>query len=155
MRTGNSVSSICQRVAVTIRPNENLTAAAQLMRDKHIGCLVVTDFDSGHQKERPVGVITDRDIVVTVVARDADPKSLRVEDVMTRQPTLVPEGASIATALQQMRRIGVRRLPVVDYRGHLVGILSLDDVIGALAGELQDVAASIETERRIEGALRP
>lgn len=125
------------------------------MREKHVGFLVVTEFDVASQQERPLGVITDRDIVVAVVARETDPRSLRVEDVMTRQPVVVPEGSSIASALQQMRRIGVRRLPVVDYRGHLVGVLSLDDVIGALAGELQDVAGSIQNEQRIEGALRP
>ncbi len=155
MRSGNSVSSVCQRNVVTVRPHDDLTAAARTMREKHVGCLVVTEFDVGSQKERPVGVLTDRDIVVAVVAGEAEPKALRVEDVMTRQPVTIPEGASIASAVHQMRRIGVRRLPVVDYRGNLVGVLSLDDVIGVLAVELQDVAGSIEREQRIEGALRP
>ncbi len=155
MRTGNSVSSICQRNAVTIRPHDDLTNAATLMREKHVGCLIVTEFDVAYRKERPIGVLTDRDIVVAVVAREADPKSLRVEDVMTRQPVTIPEGASIGSALQEMRRIGVRRVPVVDYRGHLVGVLSLDDVIGALASELRDVAGSIQNEQRTEGAARP
>jgi CBS domain-containing protein len=80
---------------------------------------------------------------------------LRVEDVMTRQPVVANESDPVATALEAMRRIGVRRLPVVGNRGELVGILSLDDIIDTLAGDLQHVAASIRNEQRIETALRP
>jgi len=102
-----------------------------------------------------VGVLTDRDIVVTVVARETDPRSLRVGDVMTRQPVVAAEDDSITTALQEMRRIGVRRLPVVGRRGQLVGVLSLDDVLDGLAAELQNVAGSIRREQQVESALRP
>jgi CBS domain-containing protein len=100
-------------------------------------------------------VLTDRDIVVAVVAREIDPRTLRVGDVMTREPVVAREEDSSATALQEMRRIGVRRLPVVGEHGRLVGVLSLDDVIDELAAELQNVAGSIRNEQRIEGALRP
>jgi len=155
MSVGSKVGTICRRSVITVRPYEELTAAAHLMRDKHVGYLIVIEPDLPEQKVKPVGVLTDRDIVVTVVARDTDPRSLKVEDVMTRQPVVIAEGDSIGSALTEMRRIGVRRLPVVDFRGHLAGVLSLDDVLDALAAELQDVAGSIRNEQRIEGALRP
>jgi CBS domain-containing protein len=100
-------------------------------------------------------VLTDRDIVTTVVAREADPRSLRVEDVMTQQPVTASIADSIEKVLHDMRGIGVRRLPVVGQRGELVGVLSLDDVLDWLSGQLQNVAGSIRNEQVIEGTLRP
>jgi CBS domain-containing protein len=138
-----------------IRPFDELATAARLMREKHIGYLVVVEPEAGETFFKPVGVLTDRDIVVTVVARETDPRTLTVGDVMTRQPVVAREEDSSATALQEMRRIGVRRLPVVGPRGQLVGILSLDDVLDGLAAELQNVAGSIRNEQRIESAVRP
>lgn len=150
-----NVGKTCRQTVVTVRPFEELTAAARLMRENHIGYLVVVEPDLGDTAVKPVGVLTDRDIVVAVVARETDPRSLRVGDVMTRQPVVAAEGDSIATALQEMRRIGVRRLPVVGQRGQLVGVLSLDDVLDGLAADLQSVAGSIRREQQIESALRP
>jgi CBS domain-containing protein len=150
-----NVGSICRRNVVTIRPFDELTSAARLMRENHIGYLIVVEPAVGEAFFRPVGVLTDRDIVVAVVARETDPRTLTVGDVMTRQPVVVKEEDSSATALKEMRRIGVRRLPVVGERGRLVGVLSLDDVIDELAAELQHVAGSIRNEQRIESALRP
>jgi CBS domain-containing protein len=150
-----NVGKTCRQTVVTVRPFDELTAAARLMRENHIGYLVVVEPDPGGTTVKPVGVLTDRDIVVAVVARETDPRSLRVGDVMTRQPVVAAEGDSIATALQEMRRIGVRRLPVVGRRGQLVGVLSLDDVLDGLAADLQSVAGSIRREQQIESALRP
>lgn len=151
-----NVAKLCGRNVITIREFEELTAAARLMREKHIGYLVVVEPDlSGGGTLKPVGVLTDRDIVVTVVAREVDPRSLRVGDVMTRKPVVASESDSIEQALQHMRAIGVRRLPVVGSRGDLVGVLSLDDIIESLADVLQNVEGSIRSERRIEAALRP
>lgn len=149
------VSDICKRNAVTVREFDELTAAAQLMREKHIGYLVVVVPNVGDRAVSPVGVITDRDIVVEVMAQGADPRALTVGDVMTREPVVAEEDSTVSTALQRMREIGVRRVPVVDRAGQLVGVLSLDDVLDALAEELMDVASSIRHELRVEGALRP
>ena len=150
-----NIGTICQRNVVTVRPFDDLTAAAQLMREKHIGYIVVAQPDLSTNDLRPVGVLTDRDIVIAVVAGQTDPRTLRVEDVMTRDPVTVPLSASLPAALQEMRRIGVRRMPVLGPRSELVGVLSLDDILDTLAGQLQDVAGSIRNERRIETALRP
>ena len=148
-----NIGTLCRRTPFTVRPMDELTAAARLMREKHIGYLVVVEpHMSGF---RPVGVITDRDIVVAVVAREVDPRSLTVGDVMTRDPVTVPQDAAIDTALREMRRLGVRRLPVLGSIGDLVGVVSLDDLVEVVAGEIGDIAGSIRTEQRIEGALRP
>jgi len=74
---------------------------------------------------------------------------------MTQQPVTVGSAEPVERALREMRRIGVRRLPVVGQRGELIGVLSLDDVLEVLAGELQNIAGSIRNERAIEGSLRP
>ncbi|MBW4051792.1 MAG: CBS domain-containing protein [Proteobacteria bacterium] len=148
------IGKICNRNVITVREADELTLAARLMREKHIGYLIVVK-PSLNGTASPVGVITDRDIVVAVVAKEADPRSLKVGDVMTRQPAVVEEGTSVGTALQLMRRIGVRRMPVIGGAGMLVGVLSIDDVLDTLAGELMDIAGSIRQEIKMEDALRP
>jgi CBS domain-containing protein len=150
-----NVGEICVRNVITVLEVDELTKAAEVMREKHIGYLVVVGPKVGESGFAPIGVLTDRDIVVGVVAKDTDPKTLRVGDLMTRQPVVVDEDASLTQALSEMRRIGVRRIPVVGHNGLLTGVLSLDDILGALSEELSDVAGSIRKEVRMEEALRP
>lgn len=149
------IMKLCRRSVVTIRPFEELPEAARLMRRSHVGYLVVTEPMLGDGGERPVGVLTDRDIVVRVLAQGTDPRTLRVGEVMTHDPLMVRGIDSLNEALRSMRRIGVRRIPVVGHRGQLIGVLSFDEVIDELAGKLSDVAGSIATEQRAEAALRP
>jgi len=150
-----NVGNICQRKTITIDQRAELIAAARLMRDRHVGFLVVVGHDPGTDLSRPVGVLTDRDLVVTVLAKETDPKTLRAGDVMTLNPVTVGESDSVERALQEMRHSGVRRVPVTGSRGELVGVLSLDDLLQFLAGQIQNVAGAVRNERRIEGALRP
>lgn len=150
-----NVAKICTRKVVTVQELDELTAAAELMRENHIGYLVVVEPGPTSTSVKPIGVLTDRDIVVSVVSQRADPGSLRVGDVMTRHPIVAPDDLSVDSALVQMRKNGVRRLPVVASDGRLVGVVSLDDVLEALAGELQNVVASIRNERLVEGVSRP
>ncbi len=149
------VGDICGRNVVTVREFDELTAAAQLMREKHIGYLVVVEPNVADGTLVPAGVLTDRDIVVGIVAKGTDPRTLRVGEVMTREPLLAQEDSSVSSAVRRMREIGVRRMPVVGHAGQLVGVLSLDDVLDAFAEELMDVARSIRHELKMEGALRP
>ena len=107
------VSGFCQRNPITVRPDDELLSAAKVMRDQHVGYLVVVEPAVRDGAFRPVGVLTDRDIVVSLLARDADPRALRVNDVMTREPVVCEEELSLGQALKSMRRIGVRRLPVI------------------------------------------
>jgi CBS domain-containing protein len=148
------IAKLCRRNLITVHENDELIKAAQIMRTRHVGYLVVVRAGIADVAPEPAGVLTDRDIVIKVVSAQADPRALTVGDVMTREPVVVAEGESINKALGEMRRIGVRRLPVVGHRGQLVGVLSLDDVVDALADELGAIAGSIRNEQRIEAALR-
>ena len=109
-----NVGDLCQRNPVTVRPSNDLTVAARLMREQHVGFLIVTEPAVCEGASRVAGVLTDRDIVITVVAREADACSLRAEDVMTRELVVATEAESLGSALQKMRKVGVRRLPVLD-----------------------------------------
>jgi CBS domain-containing protein len=103
----------------------------------------------------PAGVITDRDLVTAVLARDVDVHALRVEDVMSTAPIVVQEQASLFDALATMRSKGVRRLVVVDTQGLLQGVLALDDVIEVVAEQMQAVARALASGRPREQRGRP
>lgn len=148
-----NIGSICQREVITVGPELDLWEAAELMREHHVGFLVVVPTQARHSRT-PIAVVTDRDIVVSVVARRADPATLRVADVMSTKPVVIGEGDAVDVALKAMRRAGVRRLPVVDGRGELVGVLSLDDLLDLIAEEIESLAGAVRNERQIEGALR-
>ncbi|HEU4624124.1 MAG TPA: CBS domain-containing protein [Steroidobacteraceae bacterium] len=150
-----NVGQICQRRVVMVRRTDDLATAARLMREHHIGYLVVVEPSLEEAGFKPIGVLTDRDIVVSVVAREADPRMLRVEDVMTQNPVTIMTEDSVTDALEQMRRIGVRRLPVVGYCGLLEGIVSLDDILAHMARDFGNAADAITRERAVETAVRP
>ena len=150
-----NVAQLCSRNVISVRKIDDVIAAARLMREHHVGYIVVSEPDFAGSTERPIGVLTDRDIVVGIVAKERDPRSLTVGDVMTENPVTLDQFDSIAAAVQEMRRIGVRRMPVVGSLGELIGVLSFDDVLDALAGELQNLAGAVHNEQRIETELRP
>jgi CBS domain-containing protein len=150
-----NVGNLCQRQPVTVRPFDDLTTVSRVMRERHVGCVVVVAPDVRDNAFKPVGVLTDRDIVVAVVAREADPKVLVAGDVMTREPVVAFEEESLGAALKKMRKVGVRRLPVLGKQEELIGVISIDDIIDALVAELEDVAGSIRSEQLIEHSLRP
>lgn len=148
-------ASIRCRKCVTVGPSAGLAVAARLMRDEHIGYLVVVEPErSTGPGGAPIGVITDRDIVVAVVAREADPCALRVGDVMARDPVVARNDASLESVSRLMRDHGIRRLPVVDAYGRACGVVSMDDILEVLAQELSDVATLIRNEQRIEQVTR-
>jgi CBS domain-containing protein len=149
-----NVGTHCKHQVVTVTPRTDLVAAAELMRAQHVGYLIVVEPEPRARFGRPVGVLTDRDIVISVVARNADPTLLTAGDVMNREPVVADEADSLDQALRTMRRIGVRRLPVVGANGMLTGVLSLDDVLDVLAAEISEVSGAVRNEQRIEGVLR-
>lgn len=150
----SNIGQICRRPVVTVRASDDLVAAAQQMREHHVGYLIVAELEPASRRLRPVGVITDRDIVVAVVAKDVEPGILAVGDVMTADPVVVRDDASLSTVIAEMRAIGVRRMPVVDAEGMLVGVVSLDDILEMLAEELGNIAGSIRHGQRLESTLR-
>jgi predicted transcriptional regulator len=149
------VRTVCQRLVFTVNATDEVVRAAQLMREKHVGYLVVVDPEKSTECARPVGVLTDRDIVVSVVARGIDPTAVRVGDIMSLNPITTQESDSMEVALRRMSQFGVRRLPVLNDRSDLVGILATDDILKVIAGDAQDLARTIQTEREIEGVARP
>lgn len=146
------VGSICTHRVITVDRGIDVAAAARVMRENHIGYLIVTDAKSG--AAAPVGVLTDRDIVVKVLAKDVDAHSLTVGDVMTPEPLIAADDDGLSETLHRMRRLGVRRVPVVGPRGQITGVLSLDDVIDHLVAQLGDVAGSMQNEQKFERVLR-
>jgi predicted transcriptional regulator len=142
------VGKYCKRAVVAIASSADAAAAAKLMREEHVGFLIV--YREGDPLQQPVGVLTDRDLVVGVMARDVDPHAVTVSDVMTRQPLLANDADEFSDMLQAMRMAGVRRVPVVDVRGALIGIMAIDDAIDVVAGLVCDIAGSIKSEQRQE-----
>jgi CBS domain-containing protein len=149
-----NIGQICQRRAVTVQPTDELRTAAKLMRENHIGFLVVVQPSLPEGGQEPIGVITDRDIVVSTLALDVDPKSVSVGDVMTPKPAVALAQDSVADAIHQMRHRGVRRLPVVGDYGKLIGVIALDDILTRHADEVGAAAAVIVKARDEESRSR-
>ena len=153
MREAATAGDLCTRQVVVAPPSLSVDEAARLMRERHVGCLVVVEQGDGGRL--PSGILTDRDIVTAVVARDVDAKSLRVGDVMTATVASVRESDTLYDVLSTMRSRGVRRVPVTGPHGTLAGILTLDDVLNGLAGQLQALGSVVGRERRQEFSARP
>ena len=146
------VSEIITAPIVTITDDATVAAAARTMHDHHVGALLVTrDGDL-------VGLVTDRDITVSVIAEGGDVERTPVANIMTREPTFVREHAGIFEAIRVMQRANVRRLPVVDQHLKPVGILSVDDLLIYVSNELGNLAKALfrglERERSEIGALK-
>jgi CBS domain-containing protein len=150
-----TVNDYCNHDPITVKREYSLFDAAGLMRDHHVGCVLVTEMAAGGV-HRPVGILTDRDIVVGAVAQTDRPLHLvRVEDVMTPDPVLVNQKDDISDVLMTMRAKGIRRMPVVSDTGSLVGVLSFDDVLDYVQDEVSDLARLVGREQRRERHVRP
>ncbi|HSN22442.1 MAG TPA: CBS domain-containing protein [Usitatibacter sp.] len=147
MKTGE----VCSREVVSIGPRANLAEASRLMRETHVGSVVVVDQEG---PPRPVGIVTDRDIVVEAVAAGIDPTTLTVGEIMGPTLVVAREDDDALVSLKTMRRRGVRRLPVVDAAGTLCGIVTLDDLLEAGSSALNDVIQAIASERALESWRR-
>lgn len=147
-----SVRTVFNPNVATIDADEDIVQAAKLMRHEHVGDLIVTEHRDGHA--HPIGVITDRDIVIEVVAMKIAPQDVRVGDTVKREVLALHEDEGLEHALRQMRRAGVRRAPVIDNAGRLAGVLSLDDVIDHLATLLNDIASTIRWQQTQESRER-
>jgi CBS domain-containing protein len=135
------IEHFCTRHVVTAYPGTPLGEAAQLMRDHHVGSLVVAR--EGDPGRTPMGIITDRDIVVEVLAAGVDYRNLTVGEVMTRELVTAREEESALEVLGVMRQRGIRRLPVVNASGALTGIVTIDDLLAITAEELDHVVKAI------------
>lgn len=147
------VGDYCKRGVVAIDSSADISEAARLMREHHVGFLIV--YKEHDVLRKPIGVLSDRDIVLQVTAKDVDPRSVTVEDAMTREPLVASESDDLHDVLQAMRLAGIRRVPVVDARGALCGIIALDDAIELIASLLSDISGSIRGGQRQEWRQRP
>jgi CBS domain-containing protein len=132
------IGEICTKPVVTVTPTTSVRDAARVMRQKKVGAVVVV---SG---TRPAGILTDRDIAVSVVADGRDPASVDVGDVMHRDLTVISAEKGIMDATKIFAAKGVRRLPVVDRQGKVMGILALDDLLMLLGHEMGQVASTLQ-----------
>jgi CBS domain-containing protein len=155
-----TIASICRSEVVSVDAGASLREAAILMREHHVGALVVTVPGAGH--EQVVGMVTDRDMAIEILARDLDPADVKVGQVANRKLASVPDAAGIGDAVAIMQAAGVRRLLVTGADGQLVGFVSADDLLEALAAQLSLLAGALrsgiareETQRASIPPARP
>jgi CBS domain-containing protein len=147
------IGEICIREVIVCSRTANVLEAAQLMRRYHVGDLVIVDESGG--RRIPVGVITDRDIVISVIAAQLDPTMVSAGDLISRELIVVREGQGVFETIEHMRTHGVRRMPIVDEQGALVGIISVDDLIELLAEELSRLSRLVSKEQAQEVERKP
>jgi CBS domain-containing protein len=122
----------------TCGANTSICQVADLMRSLHVGDLIVVEYRN--DKPIPIGIITDRDLVVKVLALRLDPSSTTAGDVMSRKLVTVKVGEQLESMIEPMRGSGVRRVPMVDADGVLVGIVTLDDIVENFAFAIADIS---------------
>ncbi len=145
---------LCIRNVITADPGDSTIACARRMEEHGVGDLVVVEgFDGG---VRPVGIVTDRDLVTRGLARGgAEAGRLHARDVMSERPLVAAEDDDIDAVLAKLRKNGIRRIPVVGSRGELVGILSLDDVMAWITEQMRDATALLDRQGGGLGAVVP
>jgi predicted transcriptional regulator len=146
------VGEHCKRAVVSISADASITDAAVHMRDGHVGFLIV--HAPGDAARKPIGVLTDRDIVLEVVACEVEPKALTVGDVMSTSPVIAHEEDDMHELLDGMRMAGVRRMPVVNRKGELCGVIAADDALELISALVQDIAGASRSERGHEWRAR-
>ncbi|MFA6903803.1 MAG: CBS domain-containing protein [Gallionellaceae bacterium] len=146
------VSEICNREVVIVQRDATVHEAAKLMRQHHVGDVVVVEERKGVRV--PVGIVTDRDLVVEIMVPELVQTVITVGDIMGSELATVKDSTGIYESIQYMRAEGVRRLPVVDSKGGLVGILTLDDLLELLAEELLELSRLVRQEQKKEAVKR-
>lgn len=147
------VGEYCNREVVVVEEEKSVTEAAAIMRQYHVGDVVICKAKYG--KQIPVGIITDRDIALEIVAKGTDPDSIRVGEAMSFDLTVVSEHDDLMRVIEVMRDKGIRRVPVIDADEALVGILTVDDIVDLLSEVLVDLAHLVDRQKRRETRLRP
>ena len=147
------IGEVCNKEIITVQSEDSVLDAAKLMRQNHVGDVLVVENRNGI--DVPIGIVTDRDLVMEIMAPELDASVITVGDIMSPEFTTVKESAGLFEAIQHMRNMAVRRLPVVDETGQLVGIVTLDDLLVLLADELHALARLVTREQQKEIHTRP
>ncbi len=147
-----TAGEICKRKVTVGYKQTSVVAAAQLMREDHVGSLVVVDDENGSRQV--CGMVTDRDIVMSVIATGLDPDPLLLEDIMSERVVTINEADSLPDLMRSMREHGVRRVPVVGLQDELMGIVTMDDVLKILAQEMNALVGAMDVCIKQERARR-
>ncbi len=148
-----TIGDICRRHVVVAPKSESIVDAAKRMRMDHVGDVVVVEYRNGARI--PIGILTDRDIVLSIVASDAEHLAfLTVGDAMSSDMVTGRDDLGVADALKAMVERGVRRLPVVDAAGALVGIVTSDDLLRFVASEVDGLVKLMTREQEFERRVR-
>ena len=147
------IGELCNRDVVFATRDNTVAEAAELMRHHHVGDLVVVEEELGQRL--PIGMLTDRDLVVEVLAKNVAINDVTVGDLMSVDLVVAHETDGVYETIQLMRSRGVRRLPVVGQHGGLVGIISVDDLLELLAEEIAGLARLVSREQQREKKTRP
>ena len=138
-------------LVAVVEPETPALTVAQLMRRHHVGALVVVD---ALEKTRPVGIVTDRDLVLELMAEGLDPAVFTAGDIMTVDLVVATPDMDAMDAVQLMKKHRLRRLVMVDKKGHLTGIVTMEDVLGLLTRELANMAMGLTGARDREATER-
>lgn len=142
------VKELAVRAVVKVDKDTTVAECAKIMRNEHVGSVIVADGAKGE------GIVTDRDIVIEVVATGLDPETLTAGDIMSTPLAAVRESDDIFDALARMRERGVRRLAVVDDEDRLTGVLAVDNLLEVLAEQVDSVVRVLKAEQTKETLTR-
>lgn len=140
-----TVGSVASPIVVTAVPETTAADAARLMRQHHVGSLVVVD--SGAGSGRPLGIVTDRDLVLAVMAEGLDASLFTVGDIMSTDLATVSADATVMVGIERLRERKLRRLVVLDGVGRVVGVASAEDLLEAVVGQLGTLAQALRAAR--------
>jgi CBS domain-containing protein len=146
------LKELCTLDVVCCAPETRILTAARLMRERHVGDLVVVADPEGDQT--PIGIVTDRDIVVEVLGRDRDPATVTVREIMRTPAVIASETEESATAIERMRHHGVRRMPIMGVDRNLAGIVCLDDLLKQVAADVNALVDIVAREQGYEHRTR-
>ena len=149
-----SVGEICNREVVVIDRKASVYEAARMMRNQHVGSLVVVDEGSATPM-KPVGIVTDRDLVVEIMAKEVPEEAPAIGDIIAPELLTAREADGVWETIMRMRAMGVRRLPVVNLEGSLCGMLTMDDLLKFIADEMSDLVRLVRREQKREKDTRP
>jgi len=135
------IEDYCEKPAASVLGNTTVRAAAQRMKSEGLGCLIVV------ADGRPTGIVTDRDLVLKTLCSRLDPGAVRVDEIASHPLFTIEQESSVEEAVRLIRHHAVRRLPVVDEKGSLVGIIAADDLLSLAADELNGLSAAVRAQR--------
>jgi CBS domain-containing protein len=146
------LKDLCTPDAVSCAPDTTILDAARLMRRRHVGDVIVVEDEDSEQT--PLGLVTDRDLVVEVLAQERDPARVTVRDIMRTPVVIAHTSEDAADALERMKHHGVRRIPVMNEKRQLAGVLCLDDLVRQLAADAAALSEVIAREQDREQHTR-